>query len=110
VVRIDLAQGRLQLTGHLDGSNVHLLQDAISTLLRTHHGSWVLDLSRLTACDPAGVRTIGVVYRRALRHNRRLTLMGTPLFLQRDLTRLRLDHHILNRGDGIPASPESPAI
>jgi anti-anti-sigma factor len=109
MVRIDLVQGRLALAGRLDRSTVHLLHDAISTLLATAHGSWVLDVTDLTGCDPAGVRAIGAACRRALRHSRRITLVGTPRFLQRDLARLRLAQHFLG-GAGEATVPETPAI
>jgi anti-anti-sigma regulatory factor len=106
LVRIDLTCGRLQLSGQLDRSTVHLLHDAISTLLLTDRDSWVVDATDLTGCDHRGVSAIGAAYRRALRHNRRMTLIGCALSLQRDLARLRLDH-ISNSADGVTASPDS---
>jgi anti-anti-sigma regulatory factor len=105
LVRIDLTSGRLQLSGQLDRSTVHLLHDAISILLLTDRDSWVIDATDLTGCDHRGVSAIGAAYRRALRHNRRMTLIGCAPSLQRDLTRLRLDHHILNSTDGVTAIP-----
>jgi anti-anti-sigma regulatory factor len=105
LVRIDVLGGRLELVGRLDRRTVHLLQDAISTLLLTDRDVWVVDATDLTACDHAGVRAIGAAYRRAVRHDRRITLTGTPPSLREDLKRLRLDHHILERGDGLAADP-----
>jgi anti-anti-sigma regulatory factor len=95
-VRVDLVAGRLQLTGPLDRGTVHLLHDAISTLLLTDGDVWVIDTSQVTTCDPMGVRGIGSAYRRALRHDRRMRLVGPPPALRRALTRLRLDSHLLD--------------
>jgi anti-anti-sigma regulatory factor len=100
-VHVDLVGGRIRLAGQLGHETAHLFQEAISTLLRADHDTWVIDTSGLTGCDQIGVRAIGAAYRRALRHNRRMTLAGAPPPLQRSLRRLRLDHHIL---DG-PSSP-----
>jgi hypothetical protein len=67
---------------------------------------WLVDATALTGCDGAGVRAIGVAYRRALRHNRRMTLVGAPDVLRRELTRLRLGSHVLGHGDVPPRRPE----
>ncbi len=99
LVRVDLVAGRLELAGHLGRGTVHLFHDAISTLLVTDLTAWVVDASGLTACDRVGVHAIGAAYRRALRSDRRLTLTGSPPSLRRDLTRVRLDRHVLAGSD-----------
>jgi anti-anti-sigma regulatory factor len=63
----------------------------------------VVDATHVTSCDHMGIRGIGVAYRRALRHNRRMRLIGAPPSLHRELTRLRLDHHLLDGDDGVAA-------
>lgn len=64
-LRIDLTGGRVQLAGRLDRTTVHLLHDAISTLLLTDGVAWVIDATDVTAFDGMGVRAIGAAYRRA---------------------------------------------
>lgn len=108
VVRIDLVGGRVQVSGRLDRRTVHLVHDAVSALLQTDCDTWVLDVAGLTGCDPAGLRTIGAVYRRALRGTRRLTVVGARPWLQGALSRVRLDSHVF-APDGIPV-PRSPVI
>jgi anti-anti-sigma regulatory factor len=75
--------------------------------LLTDRDSWGVDLTDLIDCDRAGLSALGAAYRRVLRHNRRMTLIGCSPSLWRDLTRLRLGHHILNSGDGGTALPDS---
>jgi len=105
-IRVDLTVGRLFLAGPLDHSTVHLLHDAISTLLLSDGDVWVVDASRVTTCDRAGIRAIGSAYRRALRHHRRMQLIGTSPSLQCGLTRVRPDHHLLTGDDGPAAVPD----
>ena len=105
IVRIDFVQARLELTGQLDRHTAHVLHDAISTLLQTDSNRWIMNVAELTGLDPTGLRTIGTTYRRALRHHRQLTLVGTPPFLQTALARLRLDHHVLPVAKDTPAAP-----
>jgi anti-anti-sigma factor len=105
IVRIDFTRARLELTGQLDRHTAHVLRDAISTLLQTNSDRRIIDVAELTGLDPTGLRTIGATYRRALRHRRQLTLVGTPPFLQAALARLRLDHHILTSEQDTPAPP-----
>jgi len=104
-VHVDLVAGHIRLTGVLDRGTVHLFQEAISALLLGNHDAWVIDTTDLIACDQIGVRAIGAAYRRALRHNRRMTLTGAPPLLQQSLARLRLDQHLLHSASG--AVPES---
>jgi anti-anti-sigma regulatory factor len=106
-IRIDLIGCRVQLAGQLDRRTVHLLHDAISSLLVTDGDVWVVDATDVTSCDRMGVCGIGVTYRRALRHGRRVKLIGAPPSLHRELTRLRLDHHLLDRGDALTAVPDN---
>jgi anti-anti-sigma factor len=105
IVRIDFARARLELTGQLDRHTAHVLHDAISTLLQTNSNRLIMNVAELTGLDPTGLRTIGATYRRALRHRRQLTLVGTPPFLQAALARLRLDQHVLASEQDIPARP-----
>ncbi len=105
IVRIDFVRARLELTGQLDRHTAHVLHDAISTLLQTDSNRWIMNVAELTGLDPTGLRTIGATYRRALRHRRQLTLVGTPPFLQAALARLRLDHHVLASEQDTPAPP-----
>jgi anti-anti-sigma factor len=105
IVRIDFPRARLELTGQLDRHTAHVLHDAISTLLQTDSDRWIMNVAGLTGLDPTGLRTIGATYRRALRHRRQLTLVGTPPFLQTALARLRLDHHVLPAAEDTPAAP-----
>lgn len=108
-VRIDLVGGHLDLAGQLDRRTVHLLHDAISTLLLTGGDVWMVDATHVTACDHVGIRGIGTAYRRALRHDRRLRLTGAPPFLREELIRLRLDHHLLD-GDRAAAVPDPLSV
>jgi anti-anti-sigma regulatory factor len=86
---------------------VHLFQEAISALLPGNHDTWVVDTADLTGCDQIGVWAIAAAYRRALRHNRRMTLTGVPPLLQQSLARLRLDRHLLDDAAGAGAVPDS---
>jgi anti-anti-sigma regulatory factor len=95
-VHVDLVGGRIRLAGLLERGTLHLLQEAISALLLADHDTWVVDASGLIGCDQIGVRAIGAAYRRALRNDRRMTLVGAPPTLERSLRRLRLDHHVLD--------------
>ena len=105
-VHVDLVGGRIQLAGLLDRGTVHLFQEAISALLLGEHDTWILDTTDLIGCDQIGVRAIGAAYRRAPRHNRRMTLTGAAPLLQQWLARLRLDHH-LDSAPGAGAIPDS---
>ena len=106
-VHVDLVAGRIRLAGVLDRGTVHLFQEAISALLLAHHDAWVIETTDVIGCDQIGVRAIGAAYRRALRHNRRMTLTGAPPLLQQSLARLRLDQHLLHRASGAGAVHES---
>ncbi|MCA0143986.1 STAS domain-containing protein [Blastococcus sp. LR1] len=94
-MHIDLTVGRLQLAGSLIRSTTFLFHDAITILLLQGNAEWLVDATELDACDLVGVRSIGTAYRRALRHNRRMTLAGASTSLRHELTRLRLDRHLL---------------
>jgi anti-anti-sigma regulatory factor len=114
VISVDLAVGRVAVTGRLDRGTAHLLQDALSTLLHAQHMRWQLDVSELTDVDDAGLRAVGAAYRRALRHGRHLTLQGASPPLREALTRLRLDRHILGdrmapAGSSVSLLPHSTA-
>lgn len=102
-VRLDLVDGRVELAGRLDRRSAHLFGDAVSALLLTGRERWAVDMSQLTGCDQAGLRMIGAAYRRALRHGRRLTLLGAPPELQQALVRLRLHAHVVDPAERLPA-------
>jgi anti-anti-sigma factor len=106
-VHVDLVTGGLTMTGRLDVRTTHLLYDAVSVLLTARHPSWTIDVGRLTDIDHAGLRGLLSAYRRALRHGRRITLYSVSPSLQRALTLLRLDRHVLP-GESmlIPAEPD----
>ena len=76
--RIDLVDGRAELTGALDHRTAHLIGDATTALVRTSSPWWVLDVAGLTGCDHAGLRAIGAAYRKAVCHGRQLTVIGAP--------------------------------
>ncbi|WP_409328855.1 STAS domain-containing protein [Trujillonella humicola] len=97
VIRLSLGEGRLLLAGPLTRPGARLLHAGVSRLLRTACSSWVLDVAALTGFDRCGLRAISGTYRRALRHDRRVTLVGASVGLQGELTRLRLDRHLLDR-------------
>ncbi|SDM77770.1 anti-anti-sigma factor [Geodermatophilus siccatus] len=98
LVDVDVAAGRLTVTGRLDSRTVRALHTAVSGLLLTEQRRWVLDVAAVTVADHTGLRAIGAAYRRLLRHDRRLTLCGASPELQRVLVRLRLDRHLLEDG------------
>ncbi|MGY1593190.1 STAS domain-containing protein [Geodermatophilus sp. SYSU D00708] len=91
-VDLDLIGGRLKLTGPLERDTTHLFHDAVVTLLVCDRPRWTVDLSELTACGRTGAHVIAGARRWAQRQNRRMMLVGTPLWLQRELTRLQLHH------------------
>jgi anti-anti-sigma regulatory factor len=101
-VRIDFVDGRLEVSGRLDYRTAHVFMDATRTLLSSDGDAWAIDVVGLTGCDPTGLRAISAGYRLALRHGRRLTLVGAPSWLRQALARLRLDHHLLAPGQGPP--------
>ncbi|MGY1709315.1 STAS domain-containing protein [Geodermatophilus sp. SYSU D00758] len=104
LVRIDLVTGRMELAGALTARTAHLLLAAVPSLVRAGAGRWTVDVTGLTACDHSGLRAIGATYRRALRHDRRMTLVGAPPALVRALSRLRLDGHVLASDRGSDAA------
>jgi anti-anti-sigma regulatory factor len=91
-IGLDLVRGRLEVAGPLGRDTTHLFHDAIVTLLVCDCPWWTVDLSELTACERAGVRAIAGACRWAQQQNRRIVLVGTPPWLQRELTRLQPDH------------------
>jgi anti-anti-sigma regulatory factor len=94
-VQVDLAAGRLTADGGLERGTTHLLVDAVTVLLLAGPQQWQLDLAAVTTVDTAGLRALGAAYRRALRHDRQLTVHRPAPQVQRELRRLRLDRHVL---------------
>src|SRR4051794_3191669 len=56
IVRIDFVRARLELSGQLDRPTVHVLHDAVSTLLQTDTDRWIINVAGLTGFDPTGLR------------------------------------------------------
>ena len=108
-VHVDVVTGHLTVTGRLDGRSSHRLHDAVSVLLRAGHPTLTVDATGLDVADHAGLRAIIGVYRRALRHGRRITVHGASPSLQHALTRLRLDGHVL-QGAGEPSRGDPPPV
>jgi anti-anti-sigma factor len=106
---VDVASGRLTVTGRLNGRTARLLHDAVSALLQTDQPAWTVDVTELTVVDHAGLRTVIGIYLRAVQHDRRITLQGASPPLERALARMRLDRHLLPEKCGSarvgPASP-----
>jgi anti-anti-sigma factor len=104
-LHIDLNSGSITLAGRLDGRSAHLLYDAVSAMLHSDSArrTWTVDVAGLSVADHAGLRAIGRAYRRALRHDRRITLHGASPALQSALTRVHLVHHVLGE-DGPPTA------
>jgi anti-anti-sigma regulatory factor len=103
-VGLDLIAGRLKVAGPLDRDTTHLFHDAIMTLLACDRARWTVDLTELTACGRTGAHAIAGAYRWALRHNRRIVLVGTPVWLQQKLTRLLHHHRSLSGDQGVVAA------
>ena len=104
VVEVDLAAGRLRVTGRLDARTARVLHSAVSGLLLTEQQRWVLDVGGVTVTDHTGLRAIGAAYRRLLRHGRRLTLCHASPELRRVLVRLHLGRHLLDdHAEPVPA-------
>jgi anti-anti-sigma factor len=97
---VDLLAGRMTLTGRLDVRTAHLLYDAVSTVLTAGPSSWIVDVGGLTDIDHAGLRSLLRAYRRTLRHGRRIILYRPSPSLERAVTLLRLDHHVLQGARG----------
>ena len=93
-VQVDVPLGRIVLSGDLVRATAHRAADAVLVLLAAG-GPITVEVSGLQRCDADGLRAIGGTYRRVLRGGGRLTLTGVPRWLREDLTRLRLDHHVL---------------
>ncbi len=88
-VGLDLISGRLKVAGPLNRDTIHLFHDAIVTLLVCDGARWTVDLTQLTACGHTGAHAIAGACRGALRHSRRVVLVGTPVWLERKLPLLR---------------------
>jgi anti-anti-sigma regulatory factor len=94
-VHVDLVAGAVRLDGALTRRTVHLFSDAVRTLQAADRPEWVIDVSALERCDAAGLRALGVAYRRALVRGRTVVVQGAPPWLCRALAHIRLDSHVL---------------
>jgi anti-anti-sigma regulatory factor len=108
-VYMDVSSGTLSLVGRLDGRSAHLLYDAVSAMLHSDSArrNWTVDVAELSVADHAGLRAIGRAYRRALRHDRRITLHRASPALQSALTRVHLMHHVLGTDDPLTAGGQT---
>jgi anti-anti-sigma regulatory factor len=97
-VRVDLAQGRLDVTGQLDRGTSHLLHDAVSALLLSQQTTWTVDVTGLTVGDHGGVRALGDAYRRGLESGHVVTLRGASPVLRRALERLGIGEDTATHG------------
>ncbi len=91
VARVDMSRGVLELAGELHRRTVHLLHDAVTTLLLTERRCWQLHVGNLLIWDTRGLRALAGAHRRALAHERQMTIVGASPQLRRTLELLRLD-------------------
>jgi anti-anti-sigma regulatory factor len=96
--RIDVSRGSAELSGHLHGETVHVVDDAMTALLLTGRRYWRVHVPDLFIWDRSGLRAIGVAHRRALAGDRHVILVGASPELRRTLELLGPDHHLLGRG------------
>jgi len=94
--QVDLIRGRLVAVGRLHRGTAHLFHDAVSTLVLSARKLWTIEVAGMTVSDNVGLRAIGNAYRRAVRLDRRLILLGASPALRQALIRLRLDHHVID--------------
>jgi len=83
----------------------------VAAMLNSHSArrTWTVDVRELSVADHAGPRAIGRTYRRALRHDRRITLQVASPALQSALTRVHLVHHVRGEdGPPIAGGPTDP--
>ncbi|WP_404953490.1 STAS domain-containing protein [Streptomyces sp. 147326] len=79
------------VSGEIDFDNAGILRDALLTALVSHRGTLLLDLSRVTFCDCAGLNVLLAARAAAQRAGRRLriTQTGRPVERLLDLTATR---------------------
>ena len=75
-IRVDLAAGRVTLTGDLDRGSAHHLTDAIAALVPTRHARWELDACGVTWCDAGGLRALLSATTLAARLDRELAVVA----------------------------------
>ena len=105
-VQLDLVGGRVELTGRLHRRTVHLLHDAVATLLLTDCPHWTVDVTGLSSWDRLGLRALDAIRRRALRRDRRVTVVGAPPTLRTGLLRLHLQQPLPDLHSGEPTQPD----
>ena len=103
IVHLDLVEGRVELTGQLHRRTVHLLHDAVATLLLTDCPLWTVDITGLSSWDRLGLRALDAIRRRALRRGRRTTFVGAPPVLRTELLRFHLQQPLHDPRTGGPA-------
>jgi anti-anti-sigma factor len=92
VVGVDLAAGRVLLSGELDRSTCAHLACVTRALATSAAPAWVVDLAGVTFCDAPGLRSLAAVRRDAEAAGALLTLVGARPFLLRLLALADLDH------------------
>jgi ABC-type transporter Mla MlaB component len=106
IVGLDFVSGRLTLVGPLGRDTIHRFRDAMATMLVCDCPRWTVDVSRLTACDRAGLHSLVGACRWAARRDRRVVLVGAPLWLQRELIKPRRNHRHVHNGPGTVAAAD----
>ena len=99
IVHLDLVEGRVELTGQLHRRTVHLLHDAVATLLLTDCPLWTVDITGLSSWDRLGLRALDAIRRRG----RRTTFVGAPPDLRTELLRFHLQQPLHDPRTGEPA-------
>lgn len=90
-VTVDLAAGRVTLTGDLERDSGHHLVDAVTALAATRHDRWLVDGAGVTFCDAGGVRALASADALARGLGRRLVVRRSSRCLRRLLVLTGLD-------------------
>ncbi len=85
---------RLSLSGELDLSTVHKVEDELRRVEGEGAETVVLDLSSLSFLDSTGLRTIVTADQRARKSGRRLAIVKGPETVHRVFTITRLDERL----------------
>lgn len=85
LLAVDLAAGRVVLTGELDRGTCGHLRGACRGLAAGAAPFWVLDLAALEFCDAAGLRALAAVRRAAEDAGALVLIVGARPFLRRVL-------------------------
>ncbi|MFD9407063.1 STAS domain-containing protein [Streptomyces sp. NPDC059989] len=82
---------RVRVSGEIDFDDAALLREALQTALVSHRGTLLLDLSRVTFCDCAGLNVLLAASAAALSAGRRMRITRAGRAVERllDLTATR---------------------